>query len=167
MSVVHVAVFGRVLARRLLQGRIGSLDAAANCKLLLFPTAAEKLSSLSLSNLTCNVLDLPPQVYKYTAIAKTMMLHIQNIRPSLKLSTAASAVGAWSTNWYPSPVPPPLMSFSLSLISSPPFLSLSCHSPPYPLFPPLVPRVYRPFFSPLMASKSLVTPFVSFLCLLL
>ncbi|EDQ89831.1 uncharacterized protein MONBRDRAFT_7785, partial [Monosiga brevicollis MX1] len=39
-------------------------------------------------------------VYKYTAIAKTLMIHISNIKPDLKLSTAASAVGAWSTAWW-------------------------------------------------------------------
>jgi hypothetical protein len=43
---------------------------------------------------------LPQTVYKYAAISKTLMLHIESINPSLKLSTAASAVGAWSTNWW-------------------------------------------------------------------
>eukprot|EP01147_Barroeca_monosierra_P005573 gene5573-8936_t len=43
---------------------------------------------------------LPQTVYKLAAIYKTMMLHIENIHPNLKLSTAASAVGAWSSNWW-------------------------------------------------------------------
>ncbi|EGD72698.1 hypothetical protein PTSG_04427 [Salpingoeca rosetta] len=43
---------------------------------------------------------LPQTVYKYAAIAKTLILHIQNIMPKLKLSTAASAVGGWSSSWW-------------------------------------------------------------------
>lgn len=43
---------------------------------------------------------LPQTVYKYAAISKTFMIHINNIKPDLKLSTAASAVGAWSSSWW-------------------------------------------------------------------
>lgn len=43
---------------------------------------------------------LPQTVYKYTAIAKTLMLHIQKISPKMGLSTASSAVGGWSSNWW-------------------------------------------------------------------
>eukprot|EP00049_Salpingoeca_infusionum_P017103 m.351756 g.351756 ORF g.351756 m.351756 type:complete len:512 (-) comp16341_c0_seq1:311-1846(-) len=43
---------------------------------------------------------LPQTVFKYAAISKTLMLHIANINPKLRLSTAASAVGGWSTSWW-------------------------------------------------------------------
>eukprot|EP01106_Pelomyxa_sp_JSP_P000152 TRINITY_DN1021_c0_g1_i1.p2 TRINITY_DN1021_c0_g1~~TRINITY_DN1021_c0_g1_i1.p2 ORF type:complete len:472 (+),score=193.10 TRINITY_DN1021_c0_g1_i1:102-1517(+) len=39
-------------------------------------------------------------VYKYAAIAKDVQLNIAAIAPSLKLGTAAAAVGAWSGNWW-------------------------------------------------------------------
>lgn len=43
---------------------------------------------------------LPQTVYKYAAIARTFMLHIQAKAPLMKLSTASAAVGGWSTNWW-------------------------------------------------------------------
>lgn len=43
---------------------------------------------------------LPQTVYKYSAIAKDIILNIAAIFPSLKLSTAASAVGAWQSSWW-------------------------------------------------------------------
>ncbi|KAG0005864.1 hypothetical protein BGZ79_001057 [Entomortierella chlamydospora] len=39
-------------------------------------------------------------VYKYGAIMKDVMLNIASIQPSLKISTAASAAGGLSTNWW-------------------------------------------------------------------
>ncbi|KAG0005281.1 hypothetical protein BGZ79_005861 [Entomortierella chlamydospora] len=39
-------------------------------------------------------------VYKYGAIMKDVLLNIEAIQPSLKLSTAASAAGGLSTNWW-------------------------------------------------------------------
>ncbi|KAI9207672.1 uncharacterized protein BJ171DRAFT_596667 [Polychytrium aggregatum] len=39
-------------------------------------------------------------VYKYSAIIKDIILSIQKHQPSLKVSTAASAAGAWSTDWW-------------------------------------------------------------------
>ncbi|KAF9206937.1 hypothetical protein BGZ49_001531 [Haplosporangium sp. Z 27] len=39
-------------------------------------------------------------VYKYSAIIKDVMLNIQAIQPSLKISTAASAAGGLSTPWW-------------------------------------------------------------------
>lgn len=39
-------------------------------------------------------------MYKYSAIIKTMMLHIQAKAPHMRLSTAASAVGGASTSWW-------------------------------------------------------------------
>lgn len=38
--------------------------------------------------------------YKYTAIMRDMQINIQSIYPTLKLSTAAAAVGAWSGTWW-------------------------------------------------------------------
>jgi len=43
---------------------------------------------------------LPQTAYKWTAIAKTLMTHIQNIYPDCLLTTAAPAVGAWETAWW-------------------------------------------------------------------
>jgi hypothetical protein len=43
---------------------------------------------------------LPQTVYKYSAIAYDIMSTIKAVAPSLKLSTAAGAVGAWSGNWW-------------------------------------------------------------------
>jgi len=43
---------------------------------------------------------LPQTTYKYSAIAYDLMINIKAIQPSLKLSTAAGAVGAWSSNWW-------------------------------------------------------------------
>ena len=43
---------------------------------------------------------LPQTTYKYAAIAFDFMINIKNILPTLKLSTAAGAVGAWSSNWW-------------------------------------------------------------------
>ncbi len=39
-------------------------------------------------------------MYKYGAIAKDILSNIDAIKPSLKLSTAASAAGAWSGKWW-------------------------------------------------------------------
>jgi len=39
-------------------------------------------------------------VYKYAAITQDFIINIKNIAPSLKLSTAAGAAGAWSGNWW-------------------------------------------------------------------
>lgn len=39
-------------------------------------------------------------VYKYTAIMKDVMINIATIAPKMKISTAASAVGAWGGNWW-------------------------------------------------------------------
>ncbi|KAI9207906.1 uncharacterized protein BJ171DRAFT_565652 [Polychytrium aggregatum] len=39
-------------------------------------------------------------VYKYTAILKDVIINVQNIYPTLKVSTAAGAAGAWSGNWW-------------------------------------------------------------------
>ncbi|KAG0297040.1 hypothetical protein BGZ98_000730, partial [Dissophora globulifera] len=39
-------------------------------------------------------------VYKYATIMKDVMLNIASIQPSLKISTAASAAGGLSTNWW-------------------------------------------------------------------
>jgi hypothetical protein len=39
-------------------------------------------------------------VYKYTAIVYDVMMNVQTIYPTLKVSTAAGAAGAWSTNWW-------------------------------------------------------------------
>ncbi|KAG0359405.1 hypothetical protein BGZ54_009970, partial [Gamsiella multidivaricata] len=39
-------------------------------------------------------------VYKYGAIMKDVMLNIEAIQPSLKVSTASSAAGGLSTNWW-------------------------------------------------------------------
>eukprot|EP01123_Difflugia_compressa_P008427 TRINITY_DN2502_c0_g1_i1.p1 TRINITY_DN2502_c0_g1~~TRINITY_DN2502_c0_g1_i1.p1 ORF type:complete len:490 (-),score=104.92 TRINITY_DN2502_c0_g1_i1:31-1353(-) len=39
-------------------------------------------------------------VYKYAAIVQDIILNIKAINPTLKLSTAAGAVGAWSGNWW-------------------------------------------------------------------
>ena len=44
---------------------------------------------------------LPQTVYKYAAVLKDVQLNIAaSVRPSLMLSTAAGAVGAWSGNWW-------------------------------------------------------------------
>lgn len=43
---------------------------------------------------------LPQTIYKYAAIAKDIQLNIAAIYPSLKLATAAAAVGAWSSKWW-------------------------------------------------------------------
>lgn len=43
---------------------------------------------------------LPQTVYKYSAIIKTFILHIQDKAPHMRLSTAASAVGGASTAWW-------------------------------------------------------------------
>jgi len=43
---------------------------------------------------------LPQTTYKYAAIVMDTIININNIYPELKLSTAAGAVGAWSTNWW-------------------------------------------------------------------
>jgi hypothetical protein len=43
---------------------------------------------------------LPQTTYKYTAIAVDIMINIQTINKNLRLSTAAGAVGAWSSNWW-------------------------------------------------------------------
>ncbi|KAJ3075543.1 hypothetical protein HDU98_007789 [Podochytrium sp. JEL0797] len=39
-------------------------------------------------------------VYKYSAILQDVRINIQNIYPTLKLSTAASAAGAWPGTWW-------------------------------------------------------------------
>ncbi|KAJ3065966.1 hypothetical protein HDU98_010693 [Podochytrium sp. JEL0797] len=39
-------------------------------------------------------------VFKYSAILEDMRLNIQSIYPTLKLSTAASAAGAWAGTWW-------------------------------------------------------------------
>jgi len=39
-------------------------------------------------------------VYKYAAICQDVILNIQKTAPTLKLSTAAGAAGAWSGNWW-------------------------------------------------------------------
>lgn len=39
-------------------------------------------------------------VYKYAAIVKDVQLNIAKIAPTLKMSTAAAAVGAWSSAWW-------------------------------------------------------------------
>jgi len=39
-------------------------------------------------------------VYKYAAITQDLIINIKNIAPTLKLSTAAGAAGAWSGNWW-------------------------------------------------------------------
>ncbi|KAJ3004518.1 UNVERIFIED_CONTAM: hypothetical protein HDU68_005040, partial [Siphonaria sp. JEL0065] len=39
-------------------------------------------------------------VYKYTAISRDLQLSIQSIYPTLKISTAAAAVGAWNSEWW-------------------------------------------------------------------
>ncbi|KAJ3238857.1 hypothetical protein HDU81_007057 [Chytriomyces hyalinus] len=39
-------------------------------------------------------------VYKFSAIMENMRINIKNIYPSLKLSTAASAAGAWAGTWW-------------------------------------------------------------------
>lgn len=44
--------------------------------------------------------NLHQTVYKYTAIAKDLMLNINSKAPHLKLSTAAGAVSAWSSKWW-------------------------------------------------------------------
>lgn len=43
---------------------------------------------------------LPQTVYKYSAIAQTLIYHIQDMAPHMGLSTAASAVGGASTSWW-------------------------------------------------------------------
>lgn len=43
---------------------------------------------------------LPQTTYKYAAIVRDVMINVQNIYPTLKVSTAAGAVGAWSTPWW-------------------------------------------------------------------
>lgn len=43
---------------------------------------------------------LPQTVYKWTAIAKTLMTHIEAIYPDCLLTTAAPAVGAWEGPWW-------------------------------------------------------------------
>ncbi len=43
---------------------------------------------------------LPQTVYKYAAIIKNVQLNIVKLHPTLKLSTPAGAVGAWSGNWW-------------------------------------------------------------------
>ncbi|ORY37042.1 hypothetical protein BCR33DRAFT_769964 [Rhizoclosmatium globosum] len=43
---------------------------------------------------------LDQTVYKYAAISYDLMNSIKSIYPSCKLSTAAGAAGAWSTNWW-------------------------------------------------------------------
>jgi len=44
--------------------------------------------------------NLTQTVYKYAAISQDLILNIQQIAPSLKLSTAAGAAGAWAGNWW-------------------------------------------------------------------
>lgn len=44
--------------------------------------------------------DLSQTAYKYAAIAKDIELNIQSQYPTCKLSTAASAVGAWGGKWW-------------------------------------------------------------------
>jgi hypothetical protein len=44
--------------------------------------------------------DLTQTAYKYAAIAYDMELHIKDIYPKCKLSTASSAVGAWDGKWW-------------------------------------------------------------------
>jgi len=44
--------------------------------------------------------DLPQTVYKYAAIAKDVIDNINAIQPSLRLSTAGGAVGAWNGSWW-------------------------------------------------------------------
>lgn len=44
--------------------------------------------------------ELNQTAYKYAAIAKDMMINIENIDPKLKLSTASAAVGAWGGKWW-------------------------------------------------------------------
>ncbi|KAJ3064033.1 hypothetical protein HDU98_000219 [Podochytrium sp. JEL0797] len=39
-------------------------------------------------------------VFKYSAILEDVRINIQNVYPSLKLSTAASAAGAWAGTWW-------------------------------------------------------------------
>ena len=39
-------------------------------------------------------------VYKYAAIAKDLITAIESISPTLKMSTAASAAGAWEGKWW-------------------------------------------------------------------
>jgi len=43
---------------------------------------------------------LPQTAYKYAAIVYDVMINIKAIMPTLKVSTAAGAAGAWSTNWW-------------------------------------------------------------------
>ncbi|KAJ3012285.1 UNVERIFIED_CONTAM: hypothetical protein HDU68_001289, partial [Siphonaria sp. JEL0065] len=43
---------------------------------------------------------LDQTVYKYSAISYDVMNNIKSIYPACKLSTAAGAAGAWSTNWW-------------------------------------------------------------------
>ncbi|KAI9327260.1 hypothetical protein BDR26DRAFT_96688 [Obelidium mucronatum] len=43
---------------------------------------------------------LDQTAYKYAAIVRDLQLSILSIYPSLKLSTAAAAVGAWKGNWW-------------------------------------------------------------------
>jgi len=44
--------------------------------------------------------ELHQTVYKYTAVAKNLLINIESVHPSLKLSTTASAVGAWTGTWW-------------------------------------------------------------------
>jgi len=44
--------------------------------------------------------ELHQTVYKYSAIVLDVIINIKAINPSLKLSTASSAAGAWSGNWW-------------------------------------------------------------------
>ncbi|KAJ3062419.1 hypothetical protein HDU98_001724, partial [Podochytrium sp. JEL0797] len=43
---------------------------------------------------------LDQTVYKYTAIAQDLIINIQAIYPTCKLSVAAGAAGAWNSNWW-------------------------------------------------------------------
>jgi len=43
---------------------------------------------------------LTQTIYKYAAIAYDLQLNIKSIAPTLKLSTAAAAVGAWTGDWW-------------------------------------------------------------------
>ncbi|KAI8617615.1 hypothetical protein BC830DRAFT_1112881 [Chytriomyces sp. MP71] len=54
----------------------------------------------SASNNCGNGCTLFQTIFKYSAILQDVRINIQNIYPSLKLSTAASAAGAWAGTWW-------------------------------------------------------------------